>query len=51
MTQVNPKTQAVLDAFLDLDAPEVLRASRREQLKNSRGKLFNALEELVKATQ
>jgi hypothetical protein len=49
MKQVNPKTQAVLDAFLDLEAPENIRAKRKEELRDLRPKLFNALEELLKA--
>lgn len=51
MKQVNPKTQAVLDAFLDEEAPEGLRDTRAYALKEARPKLFKALEELVKATQ
>lgn len=46
---VNPKTQAVLDAFLDFSAPENLRVARRSELRELRPKLFKALEELVEA--
>lgn len=49
--QVNPKTRAVIDAFLDLDTPESLRPQRRAALEDSRIKLFNALQELVEATK
>lgn len=46
---MNPKTKAVVEAFLDLDAPENLRPMRKEQLRSSRPKLFEALEDLTKA--
>jgi hypothetical protein len=48
---VNPKTQAVIDAFLDIEAPEILRASRKAELRDIRPKLFNALQELVDAVK
>lgn len=49
--KLRPETQAVIDAFLDVDAPEGLRAHRRNELKEFRPKLFTALEELVKSVQ
>lgn len=51
MKQVNPKTQAVIDAFLDMDTPEHIRKIRAVELREKRPKLFSALEELIKATQ
>ncbi len=47
--KLRPETQNVIDAFLDLDAPENLRPGRKAALRESRPKLFTALEELVKS--
>lgn len=47
--KVNPKTQAVLEAFLDLETPETLRPIRKSQLRELRPKLYVALEALVAA--
>lgn len=44
---MNPKTKAVVDAFLDEKTPASLRAGRREWLRRERADLFNALEDLV----
>lgn len=49
MPKVNPKTQAVVDAFMDIEAPEMLRAKRKLELQELRPKLYNALQDLVKA--
>lgn len=47
MPKVNPKTQAVIDAFMDIEAPDMLRAKRRVELQELRPKLYNALKDLV----
>jgi hypothetical protein len=49
MPKINPKTQAVVDAFMDVDALEGIRARRRAELQELRPKLYNALKELVDA--
>jgi hypothetical protein len=49
MQKINPKTQAVVDAFMDVDAPEGIRARRRAELQEKRPKLYSALKELVDA--
>lgn len=49
MKQVHPKTQAVLDAYMDLEAPEVVRRQRNSKLYTDWPKLHTALEELVKS--
>lgn len=46
---MNPKTKAVVDAFLDEKAPMALRIDRRNKLKSERPELFGALEDLVAA--
>lgn len=46
---MNPKTKAVVDAFLDINAPASLRLDRRNKLRADRPELFDALEALTNA--